>query len=436
MSEFKFVRNLSRYDIAPTGIKAVALVVVYIMTTVLSAGVIVGWGQIYPVLLDTGVFHNLCKESETECAAQEAALDRMFNVGASISVLVQAFAGVSLDFFGPKITSWFGIVTMVVGCLLFGYATPEFETHFIGFQLLSAGGPFIFVSMMPVAALFPNSSGIVLMALNGSFGGGALIFYLFNKVYYAYDMELKYLFVFYALVMWVIFLATILFWPWKKFRLDQEPAKIDTLSDYLSSIKSNMTNIHYLYIVIMVPVLIMKSNFFLGTSYQQLRDILHDKTLVDQYNSYFGIMLPVIGLVVGPIGVIIDKAGINIGILFLLILSTLSSICSIITNPAVLWVRFSIFSIYYPYIYGIWSDFISKNFGWESYGTLYAGVAFMACLVNLLGTLLANYAVKGDKFVSINIMLMVGTSVLCLYPIIMGIKNLSRLPKKFERINS
>lgn len=112
----------------PSGIKAVFLFTLYSLAVLCTAGVIVGYGQLYATLIDSKVYYNLCNtsnlsfssfESSLEigmgssindfmvyepfnktCPAQVAALAKMFNVAASVNVFIQAFGGIFLDLLG------------------------------------------------------------------------------------------------------------------------------------------------------------------------------------------------------------------------------------------------------------------------------------------------------------------------------------------------
>lgn len=148
--------------------KRATITAVQLLMTLLTAGVIIGYGQLYPMLIDAGVYKDKCPQTDssqnsnsssaTTCSAQETALDQLFNIGASVSIFVQAPSGIVLDFLGPRITCWMGLVLFIPGCFLFAYAKMihTIDAYMFGFQLLAAGGPFVFISTMPVAQLWPD----------------------------------------------------------------------------------------------------------------------------------------------------------------------------------------------------------------------------------------------------------------------------------------
>lgn len=129
----------------PKGWKAVALFAIFAFAILCTAGVIVGYGQLYPALIASKVFYNLCNTSNASysyqpfnhtCEKQDAALGKMFNLAASMNIFVQAFGGVLLDFAGPKLTFLFAMALLLPGTILFAFSSPNFDYYFLRYIAL------------------------------------------------------------------------------------------------------------------------------------------------------------------------------------------------------------------------------------------------------------------------------------------------------------
>jgi len=416
---------------------------VHVFAGVLTAGVIIGFGQLYPMLVDSKVYFNECGPNfpNATCAQQAAKLSNMFNYGATVSLFIQAPSGVFLDFFGPRITALFGLSMFIPGCVLFAFSTIQFDAYLPGFLMIAAGGPMVFISIMSTPNLFPKYISTILMLMNGSYGGGAMVFLVFNQLFYKAHVSLKWLFNIYAAIAGAIALVVLFTWPLKKYKepapvvqeLETERPKSEKKMSRARVILRDVFNIHYLFLNVFVAVLNLKANFFLSTSDQQLGDINPAKE--PEYSIIFGLMLPIVGFVVGPVGLVVDKLGINAGIYFLIFLTTVSSIIGMINNMPAQIVNFLVFSVYFPYIYSLWATFLILRFGYDNYGVLYAGVALTAGIVNLAGTPLADYAAKHNNFFEINLALLVASLVLIIYPISMQIYNVcTKKRQEYEKL--
>eukprot|EP01125_Pyxidicula_operculata_P005006 TRINITY_DN1846_c0_g1_i1.p1 TRINITY_DN1846_c0_g1~~TRINITY_DN1846_c0_g1_i1.p1 ORF type:complete len:445 (+),score=49.90 TRINITY_DN1846_c0_g1_i1:60-1394(+) len=417
----------------PQGKKAVLLVVLYVIVIFFTAGVIIGYGQLYPMLVESEVFHWECNSTVSwnqTCPEQQLALDDMFNTGASVSIFIQAVAGIMLDFIGPKLTSIIGLSFLIPGSVLFGFSTPVFNYYNLGFQLLSAGGPLVFVSTMHVPALFPGYSGLLMAILNGSYSGGALIFFVFNEVYYKYNVSLKILFLAYAGCMGFIFILALFFWPWVKFseKTEYKPVNVqedfenykmgtcDKVLRYLKKVGSQVFSVHYIYLLVMISFFVLDGNFFLATSDQQLSLISDDEDLVNEYSTILALMIPSVGLVLGPVGLAIDKLGIAAGCIFLVVVSAGTTVAALFPIMPLQLFRFILFSIAYPYTYALWASFLVEMFGYDNYGVLFSGVALCSGLLNLIGNWLISEALE-KGFYLVNLVLTGVSGVFLIYPI-------------------
>jgi hypothetical protein len=163
------------------------------------------------------------------------------------------------------------------------------------------------------------------------------------------------------------------------------------LRNWFSGIWSHIKTADYLFLVLYIGVLITKGNFFLSTSTAQLRFSFEgkvDPNLISEYGHILGLLIPVCGLIMSPGGILIDYFGLVIPIFFEIVLSSLSAACFYFRIPQLQILRYIIFSIYYPFTYTLWADFLIKKFGYEYYGSLYAIIAITSGSINFVNTAL------------------------------------------------
>jgi len=265
------------------------------------------------------------------------------------------------------------------------------------------------------------------------------------------------LFIAYSVMLGAIALSSFFLWPWAKFRVKQEykivqeedsseqfrsipqneiqtpllgqnrdvtiqkNANLNKNSEltYWEQLKINTINLHYFYLVLFIPLMVVSSNFFLATSNQQLDLITKDSSLKNTYAVILAYLLPTIGLVVAPLGLILDRYGINTGIFFFVALSCIGHALGIIRNMPLQIVRFVVFSTYFPYTYTLWADFIVKKFGFSTYGVLFGVVAAVSGVFGFATTALVNFAVTTNQYDWVNIGWILCSILGLIYPVTM-----------------
>lgn len=262
-------------------------------------------------------------------------------------------------------------------------------------------------------------------------------------------MSLKMLFVTYAVILCVIFVLTFFLWPWTKFPEKNGPTdiisefqKYDTFpkkenlekipilfgqnrdltvqnhddDSTWEKLKENTLNWHFLFLALYFPLMVSMSNFYLATSDQQTMLVTTDKKTLTQYGHILAIILPVLGIVTSPMGLIIDNFGINVGILLFVVLSTSAHAIGIIRILPLQIFRFVIFSIYYTFTYTLWADFIIKKFGFANYGVLFGIVAAVAGAFSFATTFLVDFTLNTGQFDWMNTFWIGATTLGLVYP--------------------
>ncbi|KAH9862779.1 hypothetical protein J1614_010872 [Plenodomus biglobosus] len=196
----------------------VGLAVIYCL---FAAGVVFGYAAIKPVLLDEGVYRNLCTKQELKdnvivCYEQELRLNLMFTVAAVSTNVAALPVGTILDRYGPRTTSIIGAFSTALGALLFAFASQlPFDAYIPGYLFLALGGPFIFISSFQLSNTFPQYSGLILALLTGAFDTSSAVFLVYRLIYQATDnsFRIKKFFLIYLIVPTFILVVQVLFMP-------------------------------------------------------------------------------------------------------------------------------------------------------------------------------------------------------------------------------
>lgn len=268
--------------------------------------------------------------------------------------------------------------------------------------------------------------GVVLTMLEGCYSGGALVFFVFKQLYFKYGLSLKTMFLAYAVLSAAVIVCQLLFWPWSKFseRKTKKITEVDDEEEYTeeqslinesnkepywrgveSKIGSLLTlqlirhlfTVDFLFMLIVIPSLILKANFFLATYDDQIELLTDDNEIVDRYETILGLMIPAIGLGLAPMGLFPDHFGVNASVVLLLILSIGDVVCSLFPNVELQLFRFVLFSIWYPFTFATWVTFIAKRFGFTHFGGIFAVIAAVTGFVVMANNVMIDYAVANGK---------------------------------------
>lgn len=354
----------------------------------------------------------------------------MFNYGAIVSTFVQAPAGLLLDVAGPKFTALIGLLMLVPGSFIFAFSSVHFNGYLAGFVMMSAGGPWTFVSVMPSSSLFPEHRAMILMLLNGAYGGGAFVFFAFAALYNNYNITLQTLFIAYGIICAGLALLVIVMWPMKKYSDVVHAAPVSELTPLVNPVESaqwrrrvhdivrDALTVGYLWHVLFTSFMVLTVNFYLSTSYQQLQAMSSDTDLVNKYNVAFGVLLPALGFIGGtPLGSVIDKWGIYVGALVLMACHCVASGLALVSILPLQMLRYVIFACYNPVVFGYWATFVIVKFGTMNYGTLFGIIALAAGCVNFAAGPLDNYTAQAGSYFWVYIGFLCVTPIFVWYPL-------------------
>ncbi|RLL96447.1 hypothetical protein CFD26_103337 [Aspergillus turcosus] len=167
-----------------------AQVTITILACWFASGIVFGFAALKPVLIDQGVYRDLCTEEELRdgvevCFEQDLRLNLFFTIG-SITANVSALAvGTILDRYGSRICGFIGSALLAAGSLLMAisFSQPAFDGYIIANFFLALGGTFIFVPSFQIANAFPKHAGIIVALVTGAFDASAAV-YLFYRILY------------------------------------------------------------------------------------------------------------------------------------------------------------------------------------------------------------------------------------------------------------
>lgn len=207
-----------------------AQVCIAIVYCLFAAGIVFGYAAIKPVLIDEGVFDNLCTPEEKEkhtspCFQQEIRLNLMFTIAAVSTNVAALPIGTILDKYGPRACGIIGSVFLMTGALLFSSAARvEADLYTPGYFFLALGGPFVFISSFQLSNTFPKNSGLILALLTGAFDSSSALFLFFRIVYEKSNKAIttQHLFLVYLIVPVFIFIVQVFVMPKESYKTVSE----------------------------------------------------------------------------------------------------------------------------------------------------------------------------------------------------------------------
>jgi nitrate/nitrite transporter NarK len=162
-------------------------VVFTVLACWLASGIVFGFAALKPVLVDVGVYRDLCTPEELHsrvpiCHEQDLRLNTLFALSSSTCNVSALVVGTILDRFGPRACALIGSVCLAAGALLMALAfrLPAFDGYILGNVFLALGGTFIFLPSFQIANAFPKYSGLIVATITGAFDASAAVFLFYQ----------------------------------------------------------------------------------------------------------------------------------------------------------------------------------------------------------------------------------------------------------------
>ena len=179
-----------------TKAERIAQVCAAVIYCLFSAGVVFGYAALKPVLLEEGVYSEVCadisqssytiEKSSKRCYGQELKLNLMFTVAAVATNVCALPVGTVLDKYGPRVSGIIGSILLAIGAVFLAAASRlPFDGYIPGYLFLALGGPFVFISSFQLSNAFPRNSGFILALLTGAFDSSSAVFLIYRLIYNA-----------------------------------------------------------------------------------------------------------------------------------------------------------------------------------------------------------------------------------------------------------
>ena len=448
-------------------------VITAIIYCLFAAGVVFGYAAIKPVLIDEGVFKHLCTAEEKEkkvspCYKQEIRLNLMFTVAAVSTNVAALPIGTILDRYGPRVCGIVGSILILIGALLFSFASlVEGDLFTPGYFFLALGGPFVFISSFQLSNTFPQNSGLILALLTGAFDSSSALFLFFRLVYEATGGKLNThrLFLGYLVVPVFIFVVQVFVMPRDSYKTVSEvieeaeeeinaptppEATVDERLAYRERRQSTIADINALLdkstnkkrqkredkknsksgvwgamhgysawqqikspwfalITLFTVVQMTRINYFVATIRPQEKYLLGSSSRAKVVNEFFDVALPLGGVLSIPfIGVLLDNTSTPFALGFLVIAATIIGILGCLPYMWAALGNVCLFVVYRPFYYTTVSDYAAKVFGFQTFGKVYGLIICLAGLFNFLQSPLdaATHTVFNNNPIPVNVVLL------------------------------
>jgi MFS family permease len=202
--------------------KRIAQVLATVIACWFASGIVFGFAALKPVLINEGVFRDLCRQDELDagvevCYEQDLRLNLFFSVASTTSNVSALPIGAMLDRYGPKVCFIFGCLCLSAGSVLMSLAfrIEEFDGYTVGNFFLALGGSAIFLPSFQIANAFPKYAGTIVACVTGAFDASAAIYLFYRLIYESTGGKFKPqdFFLAYLVVPAVILLAQLTFLP-------------------------------------------------------------------------------------------------------------------------------------------------------------------------------------------------------------------------------
>jgi len=382
----------------------IASALLFLLTT---SGIIFGFVPLSIVLVDQGVYFDLCDSSNSStsshsvessgshesCGAQLLRLNLLFTLGVLLMKFSSFAMGISLDKLGPKVIAMAGSVIASTGFLLFAFSSPSRAYYLPGFLLFAFGSQAVTITMFNFANLYPKHEGLVTGVMVGAFNLSSLGFAYLNFLYFNYNVSVRLFFLCLSVPSLVTLIMALFLWPMKSIQRvrplrhgeDEHITVNDSVqhryssSYYNESVWYQLKCLGYWLVTFVVAYYSLRLNFFVATFQAQFGN-MHGGN-VNTYATIYSWTVPISGALGVPFtGTLIDKLGLPLSALALSAFHTVFGIFSLITYmPAQIGTFFSLY-LSYNLLYTLFPAVIGTLFGIESLNMQ----SLLACLLTFV----------------------------------------------------
>ncbi|PVI01233.1 MFS transporter-like protein Fmp42 [Periconia macrospinosa] len=230
-------------------IRRISQVITTVLACWFASGIIFGFAALKPILVNEGVFRDLCTSQELNenvpvCLEQDLRLNFFFSLASTTANVSALPIGALLDRKGPKICMLIGCLCLTLGCVLMSLAfqIATFDGYTVGNFFLALGGTFVFLPSFQIANAFPKYAGMIVALVTGAFDASAAVFLFYRLAYEASNGAFKpqHFFLAYLVVPCIICLAQFTYLPTQSYKTQgQLEMKIERAADDTRDVHSS-----------------------------------------------------------------------------------------------------------------------------------------------------------------------------------------------------
>jgi len=267
----------------------------------------------------------------------------MFIVSTSLLNLSLVITGPLHDIIGPKKFGIFASLIVIIASLLFAFS-DVLHLYLISYSLLAVGGVSIFLTYLHISNVYPKYRSYISTLLISSQDTSAIVFLIFQYLYYSFGISLKNLFIGYSVLP---FLHLIFAWVVQPERIYLPPDSNFTAKfsfrGYFKQMFSLLTSLKFWLFVIWGSVGLTSSYFYMSTLHSQLLWRFDDKNFADSATVWFSTLLFFAGLFSVPITGWIYKKSLTLGFFVITISNITYIILSLIQVATLQYFTFVLF---------------------------------------------------------------------------------------------
>jgi len=331
----------------------------------LVAGIIFGWANLVPILLDQRIFIDKCSaadqaayraDSSKPCDAVLVSLNLVVTTGFSAISFSSVLFGPLQDYFSVFYSRILACIFSAAGIICFAFAPSNPDLLIVAALLVGAGGGGIQLTAFSVGQLFPATQGLATSLVAASFSVSSLVFLVFNKLYFSYAVPYQSLFLFYGAVVLFV-LCTSFMWP-HQFnaptasalrKTSVHPADSSLQQSLLASAdiegnaaetaaapvrrkgarnvelhqfgwKRQACSVEFLTLVAIICVQSLASNIFVSSYTLEAQKLTSDASQLSTATTAFSILFPLCSITTPFIGFVMDRAMLHSVIAFVVTL--------------------------------------------------------------------------------------------------------------------
>jgi len=188
-----------------------------------------------------------------------------------------------------------------------------------------------------------------------------------------------------------------------------------------------------LFIVLFLPVIVVKSNLLLTSIRQQMNLLTSNTDDVNQYNQVGTYVLSSMGILAILMSFLGDKLHYQLHTTTITFFAALNSAFGLIPIVALQVIRYVAIGLIYPYAIGFSISFIIRYIHWEFFGVTFAFVAVLCGIFNFALVKVAEMVLEEKTVFYMNLIFLVGTLLFFIYPLVLTFRLFMRKRKKTQR---